>query len=184
MTEPNRPIFIAAAEAPRERRDDLDELARAIPPEQHRLDVAVGVMFPIISGAVFASSKALCAWLLPEMRDSWAHWHWWQMVLVLLVADDFYDIKHEAIFAAMLATALAMSGLRELVVRRGFVPEAPAVAGIVQGTGDRSAQPPVASRHQRRPLRRIHCRPLISWSCPGVRRLGRSRAASSAGKAA
>lgn len=57
--------------------------------EDNRLDVAVGVMFPIISGAVFASSKALCAWLLPEMRDSWAHWHWWQMVLVLLVADDF-----------------------------------------------------------------------------------------------
>jgi len=31
------------------------------------------------------------------------------------------------IFAAMLATALATSGLRELVVRRGLVPEAPAV---------------------------------------------------------
>jgi hypothetical protein len=28
---------------------------------------------------VFATSKALCAWLLPEMRDAWADWPWWQM---------------------------------------------------------------------------------------------------------
>ena len=56
--------------------------------EDNRLDVAVGVTFPVISGAVFAASKALCAWLLPEMRDAWADWPWWQMVLLLLVADD------------------------------------------------------------------------------------------------
>ena len=56
--------------------------------EDNRLDVAVGLTFPIISGSVFATSKALCAWMLPEMRDAWADWPWWQMVLVLLVADD------------------------------------------------------------------------------------------------
>ncbi len=56
--------------------------------EDNRLDVAVGVMFPVVSGAVFASAQALCAWLIPEARDVWAAWAWWQMVLVLLVADD------------------------------------------------------------------------------------------------
>jgi sterol desaturase/sphingolipid hydroxylase (fatty acid hydroxylase superfamily) len=56
--------------------------------EDNRLDVAVGVTFPIISGSVFAAAKALCAWCFPEMRDAWADWPWWQMVLVLLVADD------------------------------------------------------------------------------------------------
>jgi sterol desaturase/sphingolipid hydroxylase (fatty acid hydroxylase superfamily) len=57
-------------------------------PEDNRLDVAVGVMFPIVSGTVFAAAQALCAWIIPEQRDAWASWPWWQMVLVLLVADD------------------------------------------------------------------------------------------------
>lgn len=56
--------------------------------EDNRLDLAVGVMFPVVSGLVFAASRGLCAWLLPAQRDALAHWSWWQMVLVLLVADD------------------------------------------------------------------------------------------------
>ena len=56
--------------------------------EDNRLDLAVGVMFPVVSGLVFAAAQALCAWLIPAARDTWAHWSWWQMVLVLLVADD------------------------------------------------------------------------------------------------
>ncbi|MBL0171018.1 MAG: sterol desaturase family protein [Gemmatimonadaceae bacterium] len=56
--------------------------------EDNRLDLAVGVMFPVVSGLVFAAAQALCAWLLPNARDAWAHWSWWQMVLMLLVADD------------------------------------------------------------------------------------------------
>ncbi len=56
--------------------------------EDNRLDLAVGVMFPVVSGLVFAAAQALCAWLMPAARDAWAHWSWWQMVLVLLVADD------------------------------------------------------------------------------------------------
>jgi hypothetical protein len=56
--------------------------------EDNRLDVAVGLTFPIISGTVFAASKALCAWVMPERRDAWADWPWWQMVIVLLLADD------------------------------------------------------------------------------------------------
>lgn len=56
--------------------------------EDNRLDLAVGVMFPVVSGLVFAAAQALCAWLMPAARDAWSHWSWWQMVLVLLVADD------------------------------------------------------------------------------------------------
>jgi sterol desaturase/sphingolipid hydroxylase (fatty acid hydroxylase superfamily) len=56
--------------------------------EDNVLDVAVGVTFPIISGLVFAAAKGLSAIVMPEMRDAWAHWPWWTMVLVLLVADD------------------------------------------------------------------------------------------------
>ncbi|MEQ1693219.1 MAG: sterol desaturase family protein [Gemmatimonas sp.] len=56
--------------------------------EDNRLDVAVGVMFPVVSGLVFAAAQGLCAWLIPTARDAWAQWSWWQMVLVLLVADD------------------------------------------------------------------------------------------------
>ena len=56
--------------------------------EDNRLDVAVGVTFPIISGLVLAVAKGLSALLMPEMKDAWAGWPWWVMVLVLLVADD------------------------------------------------------------------------------------------------
>ncbi len=56
--------------------------------EDNRLDVAVGLMFPVVSGLVFAAAKAVCTWLMPSARDAWAAWPWWQMVPVLLVADD------------------------------------------------------------------------------------------------
>jgi len=56
--------------------------------EDHRLDVAATLMLPAVSGAVLAVSQALCAWAMPEQRQAWADWSWWQMVLVLLLADD------------------------------------------------------------------------------------------------
>lgn len=56
--------------------------------EDDRLDVAVGLMFPMVSGFVFASARALCAWLIPEWRDAWAEWPVWVMVGTLLIADD------------------------------------------------------------------------------------------------
>lgn len=72
----------------------LAELAsrRFFPPEatreDDRLDAVVTLSFPLISASVLAASGALCAWALPEQRGAWAHWAWWQMVLVLLLADD------------------------------------------------------------------------------------------------
>jgi len=56
--------------------------------EDDRLDVAVGLMFPMVSGFVFASARALCGWLIPEWRDAWADWPVWAMVGTLLIADD------------------------------------------------------------------------------------------------
>ncbi len=56
--------------------------------EDNRLDLAVGMMFPVISGLVFTASKLLCTWLIPDARNAWAAWPWWQMVLTLLIADD------------------------------------------------------------------------------------------------
>lgn len=56
--------------------------------EDNRLDIAVTLLFPLISGAVLAASSALCAWLLPAQRDALAHWPVWQMLLLLLLADD------------------------------------------------------------------------------------------------
>ena len=56
--------------------------------EDNRLDVAVSVMFPVISGLVFAAAKGLCELIIPGMKDAWSGWPWWQMVLVLLIADD------------------------------------------------------------------------------------------------
>ena len=35
-----------------------------------------------------AAATALCAWLMPAERDLLAHWPWWQMLAVLLVADN------------------------------------------------------------------------------------------------
>ena len=62
--------------------------AREATRQDNRLDVAVTLMFPLISASVLFASGALCAWLLPDQRDALAHWAWWQMLLVLLVADD------------------------------------------------------------------------------------------------
>ena len=56
--------------------------------EDNRLDLAVGVMFPVVSTLVFTSAKTLCAWLLPDARDALSDWPWWQMVGALLIADD------------------------------------------------------------------------------------------------
>jgi sterol desaturase/sphingolipid hydroxylase (fatty acid hydroxylase superfamily) len=56
--------------------------------QDHRLDGAVTLLFPFVSGAVLAASGALCAWAMPGQRGALAHWPAWTMVLVLLLADD------------------------------------------------------------------------------------------------
>lgn len=56
--------------------------------EDNRLDVAVTLLFPLISLAVLAASTALCTWLMPEQRGALAHWPVWKMLLILLLADD------------------------------------------------------------------------------------------------
>jgi sterol desaturase/sphingolipid hydroxylase (fatty acid hydroxylase superfamily) len=56
--------------------------------EDNRLDLAVTLLFPVLSLAVLAASTALCAWLLPDHRGAWAEWPWWQMLIALLLADD------------------------------------------------------------------------------------------------
>jgi len=63
-------------------------LAREATREDVRLEIAVTLMFPLISVAVLSASGALCAWLMPAQRNALADWPWWQMLLVLLVADD------------------------------------------------------------------------------------------------
>jgi sterol desaturase/sphingolipid hydroxylase (fatty acid hydroxylase superfamily) len=57
--------------------------------EDNRLDLVVTLTFPLISAGVLAASGALCAWLLPGHRGAWADWPWWQMLGLLLLADDF-----------------------------------------------------------------------------------------------
>jgi len=61
-------------------------------PEDHRLDVAATLMLPWVSGVVLASAQALSAWAMPEHRNAWADWAWWQMVAVLLVAMTLPNI--------------------------------------------------------------------------------------------
>ena len=56
--------------------------------EDNRLDVAVTLLFPAISFAVLTAATALCEWLIPGQRNALAHWAWWQMLVVLLLADD------------------------------------------------------------------------------------------------
>jgi len=63
--------------------------AREATRQDNRLDIAVTLMFPLIGGTVLAVAGALCALLLPAQRDALAHWPWWGMLAVLLLADDF-----------------------------------------------------------------------------------------------
>lgn len=56
--------------------------------EDNRLDVAVTLLFPLISVSVLATATLLCQWWLPEMKGAWGHWPWWAMLGTLLVADD------------------------------------------------------------------------------------------------
>lgn len=62
--------------------------AREATAQDNRLDIAVTLMFPVISLGVLAITNALCEWLMPQQRAALADWPWWQMLLVLLVADD------------------------------------------------------------------------------------------------
>ncbi len=56
--------------------------------EDNRLDIAVTLLFPVIAATVLGAATALCEWLIPGQRNALAHWAWWQMLLLLLLADD------------------------------------------------------------------------------------------------
>jgi sterol desaturase/sphingolipid hydroxylase (fatty acid hydroxylase superfamily) len=62
---------------------------RQATPGDLRLDIAMTLLLPIISGTVLLAAAALCERWLPGQRGAWSDWAWWQMLLVLLVADDF-----------------------------------------------------------------------------------------------
>ena len=62
--------------------------AREANAQDNRLDIAVTLMFPVISLGVLAVTNLLCEWLAPQQRAALAPWPWWQMLAVLLVADD------------------------------------------------------------------------------------------------
>ena len=53
-----------------------------------KLDIAMALLLPVISGLVLTASMALCERYMPAQRGAWGDWAWWQMLLVLLVADD------------------------------------------------------------------------------------------------
>ncbi len=57
--------------------------------EDKRLDVVAIFILPGVTGSVLLASGALCQWLAPEWRDALSGWSWWQMLALLLVADDF-----------------------------------------------------------------------------------------------
>jgi len=61
---------------------------REVDREDTKLDFAVLVMFPIVSGGVGLAAATLCSVLIPEYRGVLAHWPWWAMIGTLLVADD------------------------------------------------------------------------------------------------
>ena len=56
--------------------------------EDNRLDVAVTLLFPLISLGVLAASTGLASVLIPQHQGALADWPWWGMLLTLLVADD------------------------------------------------------------------------------------------------
>ncbi len=57
--------------------------------EDNRLDLVAVFVLPGVTASVLLASSALCQWGAPEWKDALAGWSWWQMVPVLLVADDF-----------------------------------------------------------------------------------------------
>ena len=62
--------------------------AREATREDNWLDAVVTLVFPLISLSVLGLSELLCNWWMPEQRHALAAWPWWQMLLVLLLADD------------------------------------------------------------------------------------------------
>ncbi len=56
--------------------------------EDNRLDVAVTLLFPLLSSTVLLASTALCHWLIPTQQGLLSGWAWWQLLLLVLLADD------------------------------------------------------------------------------------------------
>lgn len=57
--------------------------------EDKRLDLVAIFVLPGVTGSVLLASGALCQWLVPGWRDALPGWPWWQMLALLLLADDF-----------------------------------------------------------------------------------------------
>ena len=54
----------------------------------NRLDLAIMLAMPAISALVMQTVLALCGHWMPESRNAWADWPWWQLLGALLLADD------------------------------------------------------------------------------------------------
>ena len=57
--------------------------------EDNRLDLAMALLMPAVSAVVLRATLAACEAVMPMQRGAWAHWSWWEMAAVLLIADDF-----------------------------------------------------------------------------------------------
>lgn len=67
--------------------------AREATRQDNRLDIAVSVLFPLISATVLAAAGARCETLMPAQRNALAPWPAWGMLAVLLMADDFTQYR-------------------------------------------------------------------------------------------
>lgn len=56
--------------------------------EDNRLDLVAVFILPGVTGAVLLASSSLSRWLAPGWEGALGHWSWWQMLPLLLVADD------------------------------------------------------------------------------------------------
>ena len=57
--------------------------------EDKRLDLVAIFILPGVTGSVLLASGAVSQWLVPGWRDALSGWSWWQMLALLLLADDF-----------------------------------------------------------------------------------------------
>jgi sterol desaturase/sphingolipid hydroxylase (fatty acid hydroxylase superfamily) len=57
--------------------------------EDNRLDAVMTLLLPLfIVPAIFGLCAVLGSHFFPEYKGAWAHWPWWAMLVVLLLADD------------------------------------------------------------------------------------------------
>ncbi len=56
--------------------------------EDNRLDLVAIFILPGVTGSVLMTSTALAGWLVPGWQGAIGGWAWWQILALLLVADD------------------------------------------------------------------------------------------------